>query len=56
MIRDHELNGETLRELLDPILSDPARLAQMRANALELAMPDAADRIAGELVSAVESS
>ncbi|MBJ7355120.1 MAG: UDP-N-acetylglucosamine--N-acetylmuramyl-(pentapeptide) pyrophosphoryl-undecaprenol N-acetylglucosamine transferase [Thermoleophilaceae bacterium] len=52
MIRDHDLNGESLRALLNPILADPTRLDAMRANALELAMPDAADRIAGALLEA----
>jgi UDP-N-acetylglucosamine:LPS N-acetylglucosamine transferase len=40
--------------LLDDLLSDPERLGAMRANALELAMPDAADRIASELLTAAE--
>ena len=52
MIRDHDLNGESLRGLLDPMLADSSRLETMRANALELAMPDAADRIAEELIEA----
>lgn len=52
MIRDHELTGESLRGLLDPMLADPSRLASMRENALELAMPDAADRIAQQLIEA----
>jgi UDP-N-acetylglucosamine--N-acetylmuramyl-(pentapeptide) pyrophosphoryl-undecaprenol N-acetylglucosamine transferase len=50
MIRDEVLNGGSLRGLLDPLLADPARLDAMRANALELAMPDAADQIARELI------
>jgi UDP-N-acetylglucosamine--N-acetylmuramyl-(pentapeptide) pyrophosphoryl-undecaprenol N-acetylglucosamine transferase len=54
MVRDHELTGPLLRGLLDDLLSDPERLGAMRANALELAMPDAADRIASELLTAAE--
>jgi UDP-N-acetylglucosamine--N-acetylmuramyl-(pentapeptide) pyrophosphoryl-undecaprenol N-acetylglucosamine transferase len=55
MVRDHELTGVVLRGMLDDLLSEPARLDSMREHALELAMPDAADRIAEELVSAAES-
>jgi UDP-N-acetylglucosamine--N-acetylmuramyl-(pentapeptide) pyrophosphoryl-undecaprenol N-acetylglucosamine transferase len=56
MIRDHDLNGASLRGLLDPMLADPARLATMHENALQLAMPDAAERIANELILATEQS
>jgi UDP-N-acetylglucosamine--N-acetylmuramyl-(pentapeptide) pyrophosphoryl-undecaprenol N-acetylglucosamine transferase len=56
MVRDDELNGARLRELLDPMLADPARLEVMSQNALRLAMPDAADRIANELITASEKS
>ncbi|MBJ7459105.1 MAG: undecaprenyldiphospho-muramoylpentapeptide beta-N-acetylglucosaminyltransferase [Thermoleophilaceae bacterium] len=52
MVRDNALNGETLRDLLAPMLSDPGRLKTMSANALELAMPDAAERIADALIEA----
>lgn len=52
MIRDQELTGERLRELLDGLLERPGRLDQMRDNALKLAMPDAAERIADELEQA----
>lgn len=54
MVRDDELTGERLRELLDPLLADPARLRAMHENALRLAMPDAAERIADELFTAGE--
>ncbi|MBI2691799.1 MAG: UDP-N-acetylglucosamine--N-acetylmuramyl-(pentapeptide) pyrophosphoryl-undecaprenol N-acetylglucosamine transferase [Solirubrobacterales bacterium] len=56
MVRDHDLNGTRLRELLDPMLADPARLEAMSQNALRLAMPDAADRIASELITAAEQA
>jgi UDP-N-acetylglucosamine:LPS N-acetylglucosamine transferase len=52
MVRDNELTGPVLRALLDEMLGDPARLEAMRASALRLAMPDAADRIADELAEA----
>lgn len=52
MVRDHDLTGERLRALVEELLADPQRLSAMRRNALELAKPDAADRIADELVLA----
>lgn len=52
MVRDNELTGPVLRDLIDGMLADPARLEAMRANALALAMPDAAERIADELAEA----
>lgn len=52
MVRDRELTGDKLRELLEPMLSDPDRLKSMSENALELAMPDAAERIADQLIEA----
>lgn len=50
MLRDEELSGERLRGLLDQLLGDPARLQQMSENALALALPDAAERIADQLL------
>jgi UDP-N-acetylglucosamine--N-acetylmuramyl-(pentapeptide) pyrophosphoryl-undecaprenol N-acetylglucosamine transferase len=50
MVRDEELTGAKLRSMLDALLADPARLEVMGENALKLAMPDAADRIAGQLI------
>ncbi len=50
MVRDEELDGETLRRLLGEMLDPPGRLEQMGRNAIELSMPDAADRIADALV------
>lgn len=52
MVRDHDLTGGRLREMVEGLLSDPGELAAMRERALELAKPDAADRIADELVGA----
>jgi UDP-N-acetylglucosamine--N-acetylmuramyl-(pentapeptide) pyrophosphoryl-undecaprenol N-acetylglucosamine transferase len=52
MLRDDELSGGRLRALVDELLADPARLQRMRDAALELSMPDAAERIASELVAA----
>lgn len=54
MVRDHELTGARLRAMLDDLLESPGRLEEMRHNALRLAMPDAAERIADELAAAAE--
>ncbi len=50
MVRDEELSGETLRRLLREILDPPGRLEEMSRNAIELSMPDAAERIADALI------
>jgi UDP-N-acetylglucosamine--N-acetylmuramyl-(pentapeptide) pyrophosphoryl-undecaprenol N-acetylglucosamine transferase len=55
MLRDDELSGERLRPLVDELLGDHERLVAMRSAALTLAMPDAAERIADQLVEAVRS-
>lgn len=52
-IRDEKLDGPVLRDAVDRLLNDRDRMSTMREAALRLAMPDAADRIAGELVSAI---
>ena len=54
MVRDDALDGATLRAMLDDLLGDPQKLAAMRENALRLAMPDAADRIADQLEAAAK--
>lgn len=55
MLRDEQLSGERLRSLVDELLGDRERLAAMRAAALSLAMPDASERIADQLVEAARS-
>lgn len=52
MLRDEKLTGPRVRELLDELLDDPHRLEVMGEAALSLAMPDAAERIADQLVEA----
>lgn len=52
MVRDEELTGDLLRELLDELLASPAELAEMGRRARELAMPEAAESIANEIVEA----
>ncbi|MBN2333560.1 MAG: undecaprenyldiphospho-muramoylpentapeptide beta-N-acetylglucosaminyltransferase [Deltaproteobacteria bacterium] len=46
MIRDHELNGESLAEMLQPLLQDRSRLQSMQAAAAALGCP----RAVGEIV------
>lgn len=54
MVRDEELTGAHTRALLNDLLADQTRLAAMGDAALELAMPDAAERIADQLSEAAE--
>lgn len=49
MVRDDDLTGQRVRELIDPLLADPERLRSMGDAAIALAMPDAAERIADQL-------
>ncbi|MFY9265545.1 MAG: undecaprenyldiphospho-muramoylpentapeptide beta-N-acetylglucosaminyltransferase, partial [Solirubrobacterales bacterium] len=56
MLRDEELTGERLRRLVGELLGDRTRLAAMRDAALYLAKPDAAERIADQLVAAADAS
>jgi UDP-N-acetylglucosamine--N-acetylmuramyl-(pentapeptide) pyrophosphoryl-undecaprenol N-acetylglucosamine transferase len=52
VIEDGELTAERLRELAGGLLGDPERLRRMSAAAAALARPDAADRIAAEILAA----
>ncbi len=52
VVEDHELAAEGLGELAAELLGDPARLAAMSAASASLAMPDAAGRIADEVLAA----
>jgi UDP-N-acetylglucosamine--N-acetylmuramyl-(pentapeptide) pyrophosphoryl-undecaprenol N-acetylglucosamine transferase len=56
VVRDDELTPERLRREVDALLGDPARLADMAAASRALARPDAAARIAGEVVAAARGS
>jgi UDP-N-acetylglucosamine--N-acetylmuramyl-(pentapeptide) pyrophosphoryl-undecaprenol N-acetylglucosamine transferase len=51
---DSELSAERLRQEVAAVLGDPARLEAMAAAARGLAKPDAARRIADEVLGAVE--
>src|SRR4051812_6769684 len=54
VIRDAELTPMRLRETVDAIVSDPARLASMHAASAALAKPRAAHDIAVEVLAAAE--
>ncbi|HEV2061434.1 MAG TPA: glycosyltransferase, partial [Solirubrobacteraceae bacterium] len=56
VVRDEELTAERLRAEVDALLADQARLADMAAASRALARPDAAERIAGEVVAAARGS
>lgn len=53
-IEDSELTGELVRELVSELLGDPERLAEMAAAARSLARPDAAQRVAAEILAALD--
>lgn len=52
VIADEELDGELLAREVGAVLADPARLLTMASAATELALPDAARRIADEVLVA----
>ena len=55
VLDDSELSPERIRELTAELIGDPDRLAEMAGAARSLARPDAADRIATELLNVVSS-
>lgn len=56
MLRDDELDGMKLRGMVDELLGEREVLAEMAEAARRLAKPDAAERIAAELVAAGEAT
>lgn len=56
VVPDGELTAERLRAEVDALLGDPARLADMAVASRALARPDAAERIAGEVLAAAGGS
>ena len=53
VVEDSELDGERVRELASELIFDDRRLREMGAAAAALAMPDAADRVAAEVLAAI---
>lgn len=53
MLEDSELSPERLAELTRLLLADPDRLGRMARAARSVARPDAADRVAAEILSAL---
>lgn len=53
-IEDADLTGELVRARVGELLGDPQRLAAMGAAARTLARPDAAERVAAELLAALD--
>ena len=53
VVEDSELDGERVRELASELIFDERRLRAMGAAAAALAMPDAADRVAAEVLAAI---
>jgi UDP-N-acetylglucosamine--N-acetylmuramyl-(pentapeptide) pyrophosphoryl-undecaprenol N-acetylglucosamine transferase len=53
VVDDSDLTGERVRELTAELLGDSERLRAMGAASARLAMPDAADRIADEILTAI---
>ncbi len=54
MLRDDDLTAERLRSAVQELLTDPKRLEQMASASKSLAKPDAAARIADEVLSTIE--
>ena len=54
-VRDSELTPEVARRLAGELLGDPGRLERMAAASRSLARPDAARRIASEVLAAAEA-
>jgi UDP-N-acetylglucosamine--N-acetylmuramyl-(pentapeptide) pyrophosphoryl-undecaprenol N-acetylglucosamine transferase len=55
MIRQSDLNTDSLATAVDSLLANPAKLAAMRAKALERARPTAAADIAGHILKLVRA-
>ena len=53
MIRQSDLNTQTLSQAVGSLLADPGKLASMRAKALQRARPTAAADIAGHILRLV---
>jgi UDP-N-acetylglucosamine--N-acetylmuramyl-(pentapeptide) pyrophosphoryl-undecaprenol N-acetylglucosamine transferase len=56
MIRQSDLNTDSLATAVESLLADPAKLGAMRAKALERARPTAAADIAGHILKLVRAT
>jgi UDP-N-acetylglucosamine--N-acetylmuramyl-(pentapeptide) pyrophosphoryl-undecaprenol N-acetylglucosamine transferase len=56
VVEDAELDGERVRDLVPELIFDAARLREMAAASAALAMPDAAERVAAEVLAAIGGS
>lgn len=56
LVRESELSGETLANILVELLASPALLQEMAARAREMGHPDASHDIARDLLSLVENA
>ena len=56
VVEDAELTGETVRKLVAELIFDAERLRAMSAASAGLAMPDAAERVAVEVLAAIGGS
>jgi UDP-N-acetylglucosamine--N-acetylmuramyl-(pentapeptide) pyrophosphoryl-undecaprenol N-acetylglucosamine transferase len=54
VVEDADLNGEVVRTVAGELLAEEARLQRMAAASASLARPDAADRVAAEVLAAAE--
>ncbi|MDX6380511.1 MAG: UDP-N-acetylglucosamine--N-acetylmuramyl-(pentapeptide) pyrophosphoryl-undecaprenol, partial [Rubrobacteraceae bacterium] len=52
LLRDEEVNAETLRSLVEQLLSEETRRKRLANNMGTLATPEAADEVAGRLLAA----
>jgi UDP-N-acetylglucosamine--N-acetylmuramyl-(pentapeptide) pyrophosphoryl-undecaprenol N-acetylglucosamine transferase len=56
VVEDEALDAERLLAEVEPLLADPRRLGEMAAASRRIARPDAADRVAAEILAAAEEA
>ena len=56
IIEEKDLTGKKLLDMVNGLVKDPERLHSMEANARSMAILDATDRIADQLVALAESA
>ncbi|MBQ8917102.1 MAG: UDP-N-acetylglucosamine--N-acetylmuramyl-(pentapeptide) pyrophosphoryl-undecaprenol N-acetylglucosamine transferase, partial [Oscillospiraceae bacterium] len=55
VLEEKDLSGQSLCSVVNDILSRPGRLAELGANAAQMAIMDANRRIAGEVLALIGS-